>query len=125
MPLRILIVENHPDSRQLMGYLLENFGYQVELAANGEMGIELALREEFDLILCDVRMPGTDGYEVARRLRADPLRCKTPLVAVTALTWHGNHEHVAAAGFDGYVSKATAPQQFIRQVQEFLSKWQK
>ncbi len=125
MPLRILIVENHPDSRQLMGYLLESFGYQVQLAANGEEGIERALHEDFDLILCDVRMPGTDGYEVARRLRADPLRCKTPLVAVTALTWHGNHDHLLTAGFDGYVSKAIAPQHFVQQIQDFLSNWQK
>ena len=121
MSARLLIVENHPASQKLMRYLLEKSGYQVQLADTGEEGIELALREEFDLILCDIRMSGMDGYEVARRLKTDPKCCRTPLVAITALTGPGDRDLVLAAGFDGYVAKAIAPQHFIRQVEGFLS----
>lgn len=120
MSTRILIVENHPDSQKLMAYLLEKSGYQVLLADTGEEGIELAQHENFDLILCDICMSGTDGYEVARRLKAESKCCRTPLVAVTALTRPGDRDQVLAAGFDGYVSKAIAPQLFIRQIQGFL-----
>ena len=120
MPARILIIENHPDNRQLMAYLLEKHGYQVSLAGSGEEGIELALRDGFDLILCDIRMSGMDGYEVARRLKADPKCRQIPLVAITALTWLDNRDDAIAAGFDGYISKAIAPRLFVQQVQGFL-----
>lgn len=121
MSARILIIENHPDCRKLMAYLLEKSGYHVQLADTGEAGLALAQHGDFDLILCDIRMPGIDGYEVARRLKSDPNRCKVPLVAITALTQLGDRDHVLAAGFDGYVAKAVPPQHFIQQVQSFLS----
>ncbi len=121
MSARILIVEDHPDNQKLMVYLLEKCGYQVQVAETGEQGLEFAQRDAFDLILCDIRMPGIDGYEVARQLKADPQRCQTPLVATTAMFRPGDRDHVLAAGFDGYVPKAIAPQLFINQVQGFLS----
>lgn len=121
MSARILIIEDQPANQKLMLTLLENCGYQVQIAGTGEEGIELAQRETFDLILCDIRMPGMDGFEVARHLKADPKCCQTKLVAITALTRLSDRDQLVAAGFDGYVPKAIAPQLFIQQVQSFLS----
>lgn len=109
------------EDQQLMVTLLAKCGYEVLLAGTGEEGIELAQRETFDLILCDIRMSGMDGFEVAHRLKADPKCCQTPLVAITALTRLSDRDQLLAAGFDGYVPKAIAPQLFIQQVQSFLS----
>lgn len=120
MPAHILIVEDRPANQKLMKYLLERSGHQVSLADTGEEGIELAHREDFDLILCDIRMPGMEGYEVARRLKADPKCCHTPLIAITALGQNDDHGQMFEAGFDGYVAKAIAPQLFLKEVQGFL-----
>lgn len=117
---RILIVENHPANQKLMAYLLEKSGCEVVLADTGEEGISLAQGQAFDLILCDIHMIGIDGYEVARRLKADPKCRSIPLVAVTAMTRPSDRDHVLAAGFDGYVPKAIAPKLFIKQIQSFL-----
>ena len=121
MTTRICIIEDHPDNQKLMAYLLESCGYQVVLADTGEAGLEFAHRENFDLILCDVRMSGIDGYDVARLLKADPKCCHTRLIACTALTTLADREEAFAAGFDGCISKAIAPRLFIQQVQSFLS----
>ena len=125
MPARILIVQNHDRGQQLVADGLEKHGYHVVLAFNGEHGIELAQKEHFDLILCDIRMPGMDGYEVVRRLKSTPSCSQTPLISIASLTWHGNHEQMTAAGFDGYISKGAAPQRFIQAVDEFLSSWER
>jgi two-component system cell cycle response regulator DivK len=118
---RILVVENHPASQKLMAYLLENDGHHVRLASTGEEALELVQHEEFDLILCDIRMSGVDGYEVARRLKTNPKHSRIPLVAVTALVQTGDREQLLSAGFDGYVPKASSPQRFIELIQSFLS----
>lgn len=122
MSARILIVDDYPANRKLMSYLLESRGHHTQLAVTGEEALELTRHEAFDLILCDIRMAGIDGYEVARRLRADPKTCRTPLVAITALAHQGAREDVISAGFDGFVSKGTAPQLFIQQVEDFLAR---
>jgi CheY-like chemotaxis protein len=120
MSVRILIVEDRPDNQKLMAYLLTKCGYQVLVADTGEEGIEMALRQDFDLILCDVRMAGIDGYEVARRLKSEPKCCRTPLVAVTAMTRPSDRDELLAGGFDGFVPKAISPLLFLRQIQNFL-----
>ena len=120
MSVRILIVEDHPANQKLMSYLLESRGYQVLVADTGEEALELVEREDFDLILCDIRMTGMDGDEVARRLKADPRHCRIPLVAITALVHPGDRDQMLMAGFDGFISKAASPHLFVQQVQSFL-----
>jgi two-component system cell cycle response regulator len=68
----------------------------------------------------DILMPGIDGYELARRMKSDPRLKRTPLVAVTALAMSGDRERVAAAGFDGYITKPIEPQTFVFQLRAFL-----
>jgi len=120
MPARILIIEDNPANLDLMVYLLQAYGHTAQVARDGERGLETALDEAHDLILCDVHMPGMDGYEVARRIRSVPLMRRTPLVAVTALAMVGDRERVLEAGFDGYLAKPINPETFVSQVEGFL-----
>ena len=104
-----------------MMYLLTSFGHKAIEAHDGSEGIELARREKPDLILLDIHMPRMDGYEVARRLNADPECQKIPIVAVTALAMVGDREKILASGFSGYIAKPLDPEIFASQVQGFLS----
>jgi two-component system cell cycle response regulator len=101
--------------------LLEAFGHEVKQAMEGAEGIEMARREKPELILLDIHMPKMDGYEVARRLGADPECRKTPVIAVTALAMVGDREKLLASGFNGYISKPIDPETFTTKVQSFLA----
>jgi two-component system cell cycle response regulator len=116
----ILVIEDDPASLALMGYLLQAFGYTAIAVASGEEGLEAARQTVPNLILCDIQLPGIDGYEVALRLKSDPVLAKVPLVAVTALAMVGDRSKVMASGFDGYLSKPIVPETFVKQVAEFL-----
>ena len=89
-------------------------------ATDGEAGLVAAFSDEFDLIICDIQLPVLDGYEIARRLKADQAKRTIPLVAVTALAMVGDRDKVLAAGFDGYIAKPIDPEIFVRQVEAFL-----
>jgi CheY-like chemotaxis protein len=117
---RILIIEDNEANMQLMVYLLRAFGHETFEAQEGQMGIISSRQERPDLILCDLQMPGMDGYEVARRLRLDPDLKMVPLVAVTAYAMAGDRERVLSAGFNGYISKPINPEYFLGQVEAFL-----
>jgi two-component system cell cycle response regulator len=120
MPARILLIEDNPANLELMSYLLMAFGYTPHTLTHGAAGLVAAQAEMFDLILCDIHMPEMDGYEVARRLKADPARQSVPLLAVTALAMVGDREKVLAAGFDGYIVKPIDPETFVQQIEVFL-----
>jgi CheY-like chemotaxis protein len=117
---RILVIEDSPINLRLMGYLLGSFGHTVLEAPDGETGLA-RVAEGPDLVLCDIHLPGIDGYEVARTLKGDPVRRTIPLVAVTALAMVGDRERVLEAGFDGYLAKPIEPQTFVSQVEAFLA----
>jgi two-component system, cell cycle response regulator DivK len=122
MAKRILVIEDNPVNLELMSDLLEAFGYTVLTARDGFRGIELVRQEKLDLIICDVQMPGMDGYEVANYLKRDPMLSRIPLVAVTALAMVGDREKVLSAGFDGYIDKPIAPEGFQKQVEAFMGR---
>jgi len=117
---RILIIEDTEMSLTLMTYVLDAFGYTVQAAMDGEMGLQSARSDPPDLILCDIQMPKVDGYEVARQLKADPALCRIPLIAVTALAMAGDREKILASGFDGYTPKPIEPEKFVAAMEEFL-----
>jgi two-component system cell cycle response regulator len=120
MAAHILIIEDNPANMELMRYLLHASQYRVSTADTGEHGVTVAERDIPDLVLCDVQLPGIDGYEVVRRMRANPLLSPVPVVAVTALAMVGDREK-ALATFDGYMSKPIEPAVFLKQVETFLS----
>lgn len=120
MAARILIAEDHPPSLELMRYLLGAHGYTTLAAVNGGQAIELAREHRPDLIICDLQMPGVNGYEVVHELKRDPDLQATPLLAVTAFSMLGDREDVLRAGFDGYFSKPIEPENFVAAIEQYL-----
>lgn len=117
---RILVIEDNATNLELMTYLLNAFGHTPISARDGEEGVETALRTHPDLILCDIALPTLDGYEVARRLKAESSVNGIPLIAVTASAMVGDRDKVIATGFDGYISKPITPETFVAEVESYL-----
>ena len=104
----ILIVEDKETSRELLRTVLENQGYQVEEAENGEQALQRVRSAIPDLVLLDLQLPLRDGYEVLREFRKNPAMAKTPVVAVTANAMQGDRERALEAGFTSYIAKPVA-----------------
>jgi two-component system, cell cycle response regulator len=122
MNTRILVIEDNPANLDLMTYLLSAFGHTPLTADDGEAGLAAAQGEAPDLIICDVQLPGMDGYEIARWLKSHPQTQAIPLIAVTALAMVGDRDKMLKAGFDGYIAKPIDPETFIGQVESFLQR---
>ncbi|MBI5017516.1 MAG: response regulator [Deltaproteobacteria bacterium] len=116
----ILIIEDNEQNRYLATFLLEKHGFRVVEAVDGPSGLVLASDRPPDLVLLDIQLPQMDGYEVARRLRAQPVLRAVPIVAVTSYAMPGDREKALAAGCDGYVEKPINPDTFVAQVAAFL-----
>lgn len=102
---RILIIEDSPLNLELLTFVLSTAGHDLLQADRALRGIEIARQASVDLILMDINMPGMDGVEAARTLRAHPETRGIPIVAVTALAMAGDKERIIAAGFDDYIAK--------------------
>lgn len=120
MAARILIIEDNPANLELMTYLLRAYKYQVISAADGEAGLAAAQQQLPDVVVCDLQLPKLDGFEVLKRLKAEPRTTAIPVVAVTAYAMVGDRERVLAAGFDGYLAKPIEPETFVSQIERFL-----
>lgn len=120
MGARILVIEDNLANMELVHYVLEAYGYQVSEALDGEAGLRQVREQQPDLIVCDLQLPGIDGFEIARQLKADAVFAAIPLIAVTAFAMVGDRERVLASGFDGYITKPLDPQVFVPQIAAFL-----
>ena len=103
--LNILLVEDNDDARDMMAMMLEAQDFTVHAAADGQQGLELAQQRHPDIALVDIGLPGIDGYEVARRLRADPATAAIRLVALTGYGLESDRQRALAAGFDCHLVK--------------------
>ena len=117
----ILVVEDNERNLKLLRDVLEYAGYDVRVARTGEDGVTLAVKEPPDLVLMDLQLPGIDGMEALRQLRASPRTADVPVVAVTAQAMKQDRERALEAGFDGYVEKPISVRAFPDQVRRFLS----
>jgi|SRR6185295_4349127 len=102
---RVLVVEDFADNRDLLTEYLTFRGFTVDAAADGAAAIAKARRDLPDVILMDLRMPGLDGWEATRLLKADPATAKVPVVAVTAHALRPEVESARDAGCDAVVAK--------------------
>jgi CheY-like chemotaxis protein len=104
---RLLVVEDHADSRAVLRQLLSSLGATVDEAGDGREALDVLStpRRRPDLILCDLRMPRMDGFALAQRLRRDLRWRRVPLVAVTALTTPGDYDRTLEAGFSAHIEK--------------------
>ncbi len=117
---KILVVEDNEFNLELVTDLLEAHGFTVVAAMDAPTGIQMAQEEAPSLILMDVSLPGMDGLEATRRLRADPATAHIPIVVVTAHAMKGDEDLAREAGCSGYMSKPIDTRSFVSQVQGFL-----
>jgi len=101
----ILIVDDNPANLKLARVLLSGEGYEVRTAADAEEALSVLKGFSPRLILMDLQMPGMDGFELTRRLKADPATRGIVILALTAYAMKGDEERARAAGCDGYVAK--------------------
>jgi two-component system, cell cycle response regulator DivK len=101
----ILIVDDNPQNLKLTRVLLSGAGYQVRTAINAEEALEVLRTFSPRLILMDIQLPGMDGLELTRRLKADPARQDIVIIALTAYAMKGDEAKALAAGCDGYIAK--------------------
>jgi two-component system cell cycle response regulator DivK len=121
MTKRVLVVEDQEDNMQILRDLLSSAGYEVIEADNGEAALAYAATERPDIILMDIQIPIIDGYEVTRRIKADPKLKSIPIIAVTSHAMDGGLEKARAAGCDDFVAKPYSPRALLAKITSFLS----
>jgi CheY-like chemotaxis protein len=104
-PRTVLIVDDNPQNLKLARVLLTRYGYDVQTAVDAEQALALLHTFTPALILMDLQLPGMDGFELTRRLKADPSTRKIVVIAVTAYAMVGDASRAREAGCDDYVSK--------------------
>jgi two-component system cell cycle response regulator DivK len=115
-----LVVEDHEDNRRILRDLLTSAGYEPIEAVSGEEGVALAETHRPDLILMDIQLPGLDGYEATRRIKANPALRQIPIIAVTSYALSGDEVKAKEAGCDAYVTKPFSPRALLAKVREYL-----
>ena len=118
---RILVVEDVEFNRDLIVQLLED-EYEILTAANGAEGIEVALRERPDLILMDLSLPVMDGWEAARRIKADEVLRDIPIIALSAHAMKGDEDRARQCGCDDYLSKPLDEDVLFEKLAKFLAR---
>jgi two-component system, cell cycle response regulator DivK len=121
MSQRILVIEDQADNRQILRDLLASADFEVIEAVDGEAGLAAAAAHRPDLVLMDIQLPGLDGYEATRRLKADVVLHAIPVIAVTSYASSSDVDKARAAGCDTFVSKPFSPRQLLAKIREYLS----
>jgi len=120
MSKRILVVEGQKDNRQIIRDTLASFDYQITEAEDGEQALAAVSKQRPDLILMGIQLPIMDGYEVARRIKADPALRSIPIIAVTSFALDGEEQTARAAGCDDYVPEPYSPRQLLAKIQHCI-----
>ncbi len=117
---KVLVIEDNEINRYLMRTILQKLGHQVIEAQDGFTGVELAIAERPDLILMDIQLPGLDGYEATKKLRALETTKKIPIIAITSYAMVGDREKILAAGCTAYIEKPIDPESFIKELKKYI-----
>jgi signal transduction histidine kinase len=117
---RILLIEDNASNRELTRMVLNGNGFRVDVAADGNEGLEKARTELYDLVLMDVKLPGLDGITLTRMLKSDPKTARIPVVALSARAMKGDEQEALAAGCAAYITKPIEVAQFVRRITSFL-----
>ena len=118
----VLIVEDNDKNMKLARDVLQAKGYQTLEAITGEDGVKLARERKPDLVLMDIQLPGINGIEAFRRIRADANTSRIPVVALTASVTPTDRTAIAAAGFDAFLSKPINLKEFLDTVKRMVEK---
>jgi two-component system cell cycle response regulator DivK len=118
---RILLVEDNEMNRDMLSRRLIKKGYAVEMAVDGEEGVAKAMRAEHDLVLMDMSLPGIDGWEATRQIRAG-MSARIPIIALTAHALTGEREKAIAAGCDDFDTKPVELARLLEKIETLLQK---
>ncbi len=121
MSKRILVIEDQEDNRRIVRDLLTSASYEVIEAVTGEAGVALAETGRPGLILMDIQLPGIDGYEATRRIKANPALRDIPIIAITSYALSGDDVKAFEAGCDAYFAKPYDPFTLLAKIREFLA----
>jgi two-component system cell cycle response regulator DivK len=116
----ILVVDDNPANAALVSFLLKKKGYEVRTAADAVEALAMVRDYAPRLIMMDIQLPGMDGLELTKRLKADPATRQTIIIALTAYAMKGDEERARQAGCDGYVSKPIDTRTLPALVAEYL-----
>ena len=117
----ILVVDDYQDAREMYAEYLQFSGFRVAEARNGNEAVEQAFALKPDLILMDLSLPGMDGWEATRRLKADEATRRIPIVALTGHALAGASEGAKRAGCDSFVTKPCLPDDLVVEVRRMLN----
>ena len=112
----VLIVEDNEKNMKLVRDILQAKGFETMEAVNAEDGIKLALERTPDLVLMDIQLPGMNGMEALKVLRAEPSTAKVPVVAITASVMTQDRQQIMDTGFDGFIEKPINLRDFLATV---------
>ena len=118
----VLLVEDNPHNRKIFSGMLTHSGFSVVEAEDGHQALAAVDvgKPLPDVILMDLSIPGVDGWEVTRRLKADPRTQPVPIIALTAHAMRGDEERARAAGCDHYLAKPISPKKVVEEVRKIL-----
>lgn len=119
--MRVLIVDDDPNCRQILDVMLSRHGFTVTMAVNGAEAVRAAQAHRPDLIVMDILMPVMTGSEAATTLKSDPAFAEVPMIAVTALAFEEDRRAALEAGFDLVVTKPFSRRQLIEAIGKFFS----
>lgn len=114
LPLRVLIIEDNRDYAEGLQVFLELHGHEAVLAFTGSKGVEAALRQPPDVVICDIGLPGMNGFEVARALRRDSRTAGARIIAVTGYGTDRDREYATECGFDAHLLKPVEASEILR-----------
>lgn len=122
---KVLVVEDNPQNMKLIEMILRSRSYTLLKAIDGEEALNMATREQPDLIVMDIQLPKMSGLEVTRRLRQMPVFSRTPIIALTAYAMKGDEERFIEAGCDAYLAKPISTRELPVMIDKMLEQRQK
>jgi CheY-like chemotaxis protein len=119
---RLLVVEDNEENRDALSRRLQRRGFEVLIAADGRIGLDMAKTEKPDLILMDMNMPELDGWEATRQIKADENIRHLPVIGLTAHAMPGDKERALEAGCTDYHTKPVEFAKLLAQIEAILQK---
>lgn len=116
----VLVVEDNQDNLELISLALKRSGYHVLAAETGEKGVEIAIREKPYFVIMDITLPGIDGFEATRRIRASEVDGDIPVFAMTSFAMRGDRERILQLGCNGYFEKPINPLTIVDDIHKIL-----
>jgi two-component system, cell cycle response regulator DivK len=117
---KVLVVEDNKENMRLISYALKRSGYAVIGTETGEEGVEQAIRERPYFIIMDINLPGIDGLEATRRIRASEADGGIPIIAITSFAMYGDRSKVLEAGCTAYFEKPIDPLTIVERIHEVI-----